>query len=184
MFLDESVIDPKGTRQGKTLLQADYGGIIKSSLRKAFPEVRKRRDKKALYGLISGGAKFELYQMIREDPSLIGQTRQIWLTAASDIDLLNKGGVDRSLSQSERRVSDKELAWFEMLQEAGAVEKVFNTRFFTAGRQPKPGASRCAWRGYWLDTDPHHYIASIFSFRRDGGCLPKKNSRQRTDGPI
>ena len=138
VFLDESVIDPKGTRQGKTLQQADYGGIIKSSLRKAFPEVRKRRDKKALYGLISGGAGFELYRMIREDPSLIGQTRQIWLTAASDIDILNKGGVDRSLSQSERRVSDKELAWFEMLQEAGAVEKVFNTRFFTAGDSRNP----------------------------------------------
>jgi phosphate transport system permease protein len=138
VFLDESVIDPKGTRQGKTLLQADYGGIIKSSLRKAFPEVRKRRDKKALYGLISGGAGFELYRMIREDPSLIGQTRQIWLTAASDIDILNKGGIDRSLSQSERRVSDKELAWFEMLQEAGAVKKVFNTRFFTAGDSRSP----------------------------------------------
>ena len=138
VFLDESVIDPKGTRQWKTLLQADYGGIIKSSLRRAFPEVRKRRDKKALYGLISGGAGFELYRMIREDPSLIGQTRQIWLTAASDIDILNKGGIDRSLSQSERRVSDKELAWFEMLQEAGAVEKVFNTGFFTSGDSRNP----------------------------------------------
>ena len=37
VFLDERVIDPKGTRQEKTLRQADYGGIIKSSLRKTFP---------------------------------------------------------------------------------------------------------------------------------------------------
>ena len=138
VHLDESVIDPQGHRDPKTLIKADYGGLIKASLRKIFPNVRKRRDKKALYKLVSGGAAFELYQIIRDDPSLIGQTVAIPLTASADIDTLNKGNVDVNLPESERRVKDNEIRWFASLQASGAVSTNFNTQFFTAGDSRDP----------------------------------------------
>jgi phosphate transport system permease protein len=138
IYLDESVIDPQGHRDPKALVGADYGGLIKASLRKAFPDVRKRRDKKALYKLVSGGAAFELYQIVLANPSLIGQTVTLPLTASSDIDTFNKGGIDISLPESERRVKDKEIRWLETLRTTGAVSLDFNTRFFTAGDSRDP----------------------------------------------
>ncbi|MGA0392609.1 MAG: DUF3333 domain-containing protein, partial [Rhodospirillales bacterium] len=50
--LDAETIDPKGTRDLAVLLRAGYGLLIKQSLRETFPEVRSRRDKKKLYGLV------------------------------------------------------------------------------------------------------------------------------------
>lgn len=138
VFFDDSVIAPNGKTDAQSLAGGDYNGIIKSSLRKAFPDVKKRRDKKALYGIISGGAGFELYRMILEDPSLIGQTKKVWLSASADIDVLVKGQVDRNIPETERRVKDKEIAWVDALDAQGAVEKRFNSRFFTAGDSRDP----------------------------------------------
>ena len=138
VFFDESVIDPSGKRDAKTLRSANYGGLVKASLRKKFPEVRKRRDKRMLYGLVSGGAAFELYQMVQADPSLIGQTKAVWISAAADIDVLQKGGIDTTLPQNQRRVKDKELRWVESLKTTDAIQAVFNTRLFTAGDSRDP----------------------------------------------
>lgn len=135
---DESVIDPTGKRDPKTLIAADYSRLIKSSLRKSFPDVRKRRDKRKLYRVVSNGAAFELYQMVRANPQLIGTTQKIWLTAASDIDTLIKGGTDVTAPETERRVKDNQIAWVEALQSRDAVQTVFNTKFFTAGDSRDP----------------------------------------------
>jgi len=138
IFFDDSVIVPNGKTDAKSLARADYNGIIKSSLRKKFPDVKKRRDKRTLYRIVSGGAGFELYRMILEDPSLIGQTKKVWVSASADIDVLVKGQIDRNLPESERRVKDNEIAWVDALAAEGAVEKQFNTRFFTAGDSRDP----------------------------------------------
>ena len=138
IFFDESVIDPTGKRDPRTLRGADYGGLIKASLRKQFPDVRKRRDKRTLYSIVSGGAAFELFRMVQEDPSLIGKTESVWVSASADIDVLQKGGIDVSVPESERRVKDKEIRWVEALRAADSIEAVFNTRLFTAGDSRDP----------------------------------------------
>ena len=91
-----------------------------------------------LYGLVSGGAAFELYQMVQADPSLIGQTKAVWISAAADIDVLQKGGIDTTLLENQRRVKDKELRWVESLKTTDAIQAVFNTRLFTAGDSRDP----------------------------------------------
>ena len=119
--------------------------------------------------------------MIQEDPSLIGQTKPV-AGGCLRYHILNKGGVDRSLSQSERRVSD-ELAWFEMLQEAGAVEKVFNTRFFTAGDSRNP--EQAGVLGAVVKPTLTLVITLLLSFPLGVmAAVYLENSRQRTDGPI
>ena len=42
VFFDETLIDPTGDRAEETLSRADYGGLIKKSLRNAFPGGRKK----------------------------------------------------------------------------------------------------------------------------------------------
>ena len=60
-----------------------------------FADVSGRRDRFALYKLISQGAGFELKDMVIENPELIGQTREIWLLADDEIDVYLKGNVTK-----------------------------------------------------------------------------------------
>ena len=138
IYFDEDVIDPAGKRDEQTLRGADYGRLIKTSLRKQFPNVQKRRDKRKLYRIVSAGSPFELYRMVQKDPSLIGKTQAIWISAAANIDILNKGGIDTTRPETERRVNNKEISWYENLREAGLIRADFNTRFFTAGDSRDP----------------------------------------------
>ena len=40
--------------------------------------------------------------MVLADPSLIGQTRTVWITADDEVDMLVKGHFDRDAPKSER----------------------------------------------------------------------------------
>ena len=54
-------------------------------------------DQRALRGLISSGAPFQLRDMVLDDPPLIGTVQPVWLLADDDVDQFWKGFVDRDL---------------------------------------------------------------------------------------
>ncbi|MHB1351177.1 MAG: phosphate ABC transporter permease PstA [Desulfobulbaceae bacterium] len=120
------------------LAAGDYNGMVKEALRKMFPEVKSRSDKKLLFGLASPGAAFRLQQMVVADTSIIGSTRSVWLPADDDLDMLLKGHVDRLVPETERRLKDVQLAWIDDLTEQGRLRLKFNTTFFTAGDSREP----------------------------------------------
>ncbi len=135
IHFDSEQIDPK------KLADANYQGLVKKSLRGLFPEVKSRRDKKDLYKLVSSGASYELLNMVRKDPSLIGKNVSVWVTADDDVDMFAKGFIRRELPENERRISNKELSWINKLQSEQRVKKVFNTTFFSAGDSREPELS-------------------------------------------
>ncbi|HEB94807.1 MAG TPA: phosphate ABC transporter permease PstA [Sedimenticola thiotaurini] len=135
---DPQRLDPEGNRDPAVLSAADYAGLVKQALRTAFPDVKSRRDKRALYRIISSGAALELRAMVLSDPGLIGTSRPVWLTADDDIDMLVKGHVDRTLPETSRRVKDKVIGWLERLEREGAVTTRFNPPFFTHGDSREP----------------------------------------------
>ena len=138
VYIDPQKIDPQGDRDKETLATANYGGLVKSTLRAMFPEATSRRDKKALYSLVSNGAAFELRKRVMENPQLIGQTVSLWVPADDDVDMLMKGKMGRDAPESERRLKDNQLAWLDQLAEKGLLKKRFNTTFFTAGDSRDP----------------------------------------------
>jgi phosphate transport system permease protein len=95
VYFDAQVIDPDGDRDPDKMARADYQGLIKKTLRETFPEVSGRRDKLALYKLISQGAGFELQDMVLDNPDIIGTTQEIWLLADDEIDVFLKGKVTK-----------------------------------------------------------------------------------------
>lgn len=127
---DAGEIDPQGARDPEVLSAADYGGLIKNSLREVFPEVTGRREKRGLYSLVSPGASFELRGMVMEDPGVIGATREVWLPADDDVDMYVKGKVNRLSEGQEEQV--------RLLMERGALKEHFNTAFFTKGDSREP----------------------------------------------
>ena len=116
----------------------DWQGIVKAAMRETFADVSTRRDKRKLYKLMSSGAGFDLQNMYREDPSLAGQVRTIWLPSSDDIDMLMKGAIDRNAPEGDRRVTDQEIAWVDQWLANDAIELKFNTRLFTSGDSREP----------------------------------------------
>ncbi|NKC12603.1 MAG: phosphate ABC transporter permease PstA [Gammaproteobacteria bacterium] len=149
VYFDPARIDPKRTGDPEIIRQGDFGGVVKAAMRKAFPQVEGRRSKRRLYKLVSPGAAFQLGDMVREQPSLIGQTRTVWVPADDDVDMLMKGIMDRRLPENERRLNDKSIAWIDELVEAGRIEKRFNRAFFESGdsREPELAGIRGALTG-------------------------------------
>ena len=131
------------------LAAANYGTLVKNSLRELFPEVKGRRDKHKLYRLVSSGASFLLQDMVGRDPRLIGTTKKIRLPADDEVDLFNKGLISRDVPESERRFKDNQIKWFDTLAAQGRIKKSFNTTFFQAGdsREPELAGIRGAATG-------------------------------------
>ena len=125
-------------RDTAALSAANYSGLVKKTMRDMFPDVKARKAKRALYRIVSLGAGFMLRERVLADPGLIGRTQRIWVPADDDIDMLVKGHIDRNAPESERRVKNDQIAWVTLLEEAGRIEKRFNTTFFTAGDSREP----------------------------------------------
>jgi len=124
--------------QQESLATADYQGLVKSSLRAMFPEVKNRQDKRKLYALVSNGASFQLRKMVLNDPQIIGQKMSVWLPADDDVDMLLKGHIRRDVPEGLRRLTDKQLAWVDRFIAQGKLEKRFNRTFFTVGDSREP----------------------------------------------
>ncbi|MCU7960459.1 MAG: phosphate ABC transporter permease PstA [gamma proteobacterium symbiont of Bathyaustriella thionipta] len=135
---DSQRLDPAGSKDPEVLSSADYAGLVKAALRATFPDVRKRKDKRMLYKMISSGASLQLRNMVLEDTGIIGSSRPVWLTADDDIDMLVKGHIDRSIPEASRRVKDKVIHWVERLEQQDAVATRFNLSFFTHGDSREP----------------------------------------------
>jgi len=135
---DQELIDPEGKRDAAALRGGDYGALVKKALQTVFPEVTGRSELRELFGLVSSGAEYQLQDMVAADPALVGTTRDVWLIASDDIDMVVKGHIDRDVPESERRVNDRALAWLDVLEKAGAIETRFNSAFFTNGDSREP----------------------------------------------
>lgn len=150
--LSASLIDPDGELDPQTIGRANFQGLIQNALRARFPEVASRNELRELFALVSPGAEFELRDRVLGNPDLIGETIDLWLVADDDVDMLIKGHIDRSAEESQRRISDPQLAWIEALEADGRIERQFNHRFFTSGdsRDPEMSGIRSAITGSFL----------------------------------
>jgi phosphate transport system permease protein len=73
-----------------------------------------------------------------ENPDLIGERVEMLVPVADDFDQLSKGHISGAVAETERRLSDQQIRWFNELAERGTIETMFNWRFFTAGDSRSP----------------------------------------------
>jgi phosphate transport system permease protein len=88
---DPRYVDPRGNGSPESLAAGDYGGLVKAALRERFPEVSGRREKRELYSIVSTGAAYQLRDMVKADPGLVGSTTRVWVPADDELDMLLKG---------------------------------------------------------------------------------------------
>lgn len=131
------------------LIAANFDGLVKRTLRQRFPEVKNRRDKRDLYGLVSSGSGYRLQRLLKQNPDWLGTTQTVWLLADDDIDTYYKSASNGADKAFLGRVNDNKQAWMETLIAEGVVRSAFNTTFFTNGdsREPETAGIRGAITG-------------------------------------
>jgi phosphate transport system permease protein len=110
--------------------EGNYRLVVRDALRSVFPDVTNPADERALAQILSSNAPYIVQGRVLNDPSLIGRTVPITIPASDPFDQLNKGAVRRASPESERRVTDKQIDWFDRLDAAGRVAKPFNWGLF------------------------------------------------------
>ena len=159
---DPAVLDPEGTRQQDTLASADYSQLVKTSLRTLFPDAEDRTSRRELNALVSSGGAFKLQKMLLADPTLLGQTRNVWLPADDEVNVFVKGrapAVSAGSGDEGRRLSDRQIAWIQTLESSGKLEQRFNTIFFTAGDSREPELA-----GIWGATKGSFFMLFVTLF--------------------
>jgi phosphate transport system permease protein len=139
-------LNPEGVTDHEKLLKvlskANYRKLIIQAITDLFPDVTSRSDRRKLMALVSPGATFDIRRQVmaaeKAGQSIIGHRVAMVVHASDDIDQLNKGHISADAAEAERRVSDKEIDWFNRLKERGLIETTFNTTLFTSGDSRSP----------------------------------------------
>jgi phosphate transport system permease protein len=131
--LEAETIDPEGRRDPTVLDTADYAALVRKALVARLAPEADRTTRRELTGLVSNGAARHLRALVTAEPSLIGTTRKLWVTASDKADMTVKG-----LDPGGNGLSDRQRGWLLELERAGQVRKAFNTTFFTAGDSREP----------------------------------------------
>ena len=119
-------VTEQSVREGKFRI------AIRKSLYEDFPEVSKRKEKKALASLLSTGAQYRVRDLLLENPQWLGSTRKVWVKADDQLDIWLKSDGERGV------ISDNQATWIGQLQDDNRIEKRFNTTLFTAGDSREP----------------------------------------------
>jgi phosphate transport system permease protein len=130
VHLDPEVLATED-RSAAGLAQANYAGVVRQALRSRFPEVTSRGDVRALAGLLSVGAPFELRDRVLAAPSLVGRSEEVTLLVTDQADLHLKGAAGSGLS-------DAQIGWLEALRAEGRIERAFAWRFLQTGDSREP----------------------------------------------
>ncbi len=119
---------------------ASFGSFFKKSLRERYPDLSSRKEKRDLYALFTSDMPLILRDMVLADPNVIGTTQRVSMIADDDFDTYYKHSYGRDLSGDEKvsRLSETQENIVDQLVKSGAVEKKFNTIFFSNSDSREP----------------------------------------------
>ena len=134
--LDADALGIGAAPSAEELQEANTLKVSKNALYAQFPEVKKRKDKRSLYKLISLGAELDLRDHITTQPESIGSTITLTVPMSSDVDQYYKASLKGEEIKS--RLNEKQKAWLQTLVDNGQVKTHFNSDFFTRGDSRYP----------------------------------------------
>lgn len=120
----------------EALASADYRTVVKKALRASFPDVKGRKEKRALNSIMSRGAAGRLEDAVLADPALAGTQFSIWLPSDDEVDLYRKS--DDADGAGAERLGENRVAWIEALDEQGRLRTTLNMAFLTSGDSREP----------------------------------------------
>ena len=138
IYFDSKIIDPKDERNDEDIIYANFNKIIVSSLKKKFPQISNENDSKELADFISSSEEDNLAKFIINNKNYIGENKVMWLLASSTMDVIIKNPEMKKLSQEDRLISDKQLAWLNQIKSNNELKSGLNKNFFTRADSTEP----------------------------------------------
>ncbi|MDA0675166.1 MAG: phosphate ABC transporter permease PstA [Proteobacteria bacterium] len=124
VYVDPAQVDPVKPEAG------NYRFLIRASLKSLFPEAMTPAVERHLHDIVSADAQYILRDKVTANPALIGQRFELTVPASDPFDQLNKGAILRASPEDQRRVNDRQIAFFDRLVEQDRVAKPFNIGLF------------------------------------------------------
>ncbi len=119
VFVDPALVPADDIERG------NWRAVVSNSLRADFPEVEGPQQR-ALGQVLTNNAHFIVRNAVLRDPSLVGRTFPLAIPAADPFDQLAKGTISRDTPEGQRRVTDRQIAWWDRLQAEGRVSQPLN----------------------------------------------------------
>lgn len=120
------------------LRKGNFNLLVKNAILSTISEGLNRRERRALFSLVSSGASFELRDSLLSDLSLLGKKLTMSVPLSDDVDMLLKGMIPRDVPESDRILDDRQISWVDMWTAQGRVTETFNYRFFSNGDSRNP----------------------------------------------
>ena len=136
--LDRETLALEGEATPLSVRTADYRSVIREALRAAFPGVDERAELRALQGLVSPGAEFDLARKVAAAPGLIGTRIVLHAPVSDDAEMYLKGRISRDDPPDRRILTDRQMDWIDALDERGLIGRSFNAGFLARGDSSYP----------------------------------------------
>jgi len=127
VFIDPEEVDAESLPRG------GFDDLLGAALATRLPglDPEDRAAMRTASAILSNGAQFQLRDRVVDNPALIGQSLFVTVPVADPFDQLNKGLIARKTPEAQRRVNDQQIAWFDALDEAGAISSPINWGLLT-----------------------------------------------------
>ncbi len=120
-------------RYTQWLIQAgmvNWQSLIDRAMEEALGVEVEPRQLRDLRALVASDERFSLRDQFVENPSLLGQTVEVKMLAAADVDVWLKGNIDRSLPDSRQQLSAQTREWADRLYDENVIRNSFSTSLF------------------------------------------------------
>lgn len=122
---------------------ADWDLLLVNGIISEDPQLESKRDDIA--SLYTSSEAYKIRDMVLENPSLVGQTKDIKVLADANVDVWLAGNIDRSLPDEQQQLSPAVRHLADDLKAKGIIENTFNTNiFFSPDSRSSPATSGLA----------------------------------------
>ena len=104
---------------------ANWRRIVRGSMGALEPDLQ-RSDSRAYFAMFTSSAQYLVRDYVVRNPDVIGKTFDYEIPFSDPLDQFAKGQISRDTPEDRRRVSNKQIEWFDNLQTEGVVSKPIN----------------------------------------------------------
>lgn len=108
------------------LQRSNFRQVVTNAVAELFPDVTDPAELRLAAQILTNNTQFFVRDAVVADPSLIGQSVTLAVPVSDPFDQLNKGVIDRNLPETQRRVSDTQIGFFDQLVAKDLVTRPLN----------------------------------------------------------
>ena len=112
------------------LMDSNWRNIFRNAALAELGEELPRAAERDYFSMYTSSAPFLIRDQAIADPTLLDGPATFVVPVSDPVDQLAKGLVQTDLPESQRRVNDRQIAYFEQLKASGAITQPFNWGLF------------------------------------------------------